>query len=121
MPTQKNNLATVSLPASVQQQIERAEALLNQGEAAEGNDDHSLAVVKARESLRVLASIGMVAPEQATLILAAEMGYRGFEIETLVRNEQQVIVPRHFLGIEVGYDVVTLKNGTHTTVRGRII
>lgn len=121
MSIQKNNQATASLPASVQQQIERAEAILKQSEVAESNGDHSLAVVKARESLRVLASIGMTSPDHATLIMAAEMGYRGYEIETLVRHDEQVVMPRTFLGINVGYDIVNLKRATHTVVRGKIL
>lgn len=116
--TLDNELITV--PNSMKEKIEQAQRLLDQSERAETRGDHSLAVVKAREGMRVLRELSRTSPNHAALIMAAEMGHRGFEFETVERLDVYKVVERKFMGIVVGTDIVNqpiIKRRVH---RGRI-
>jgi|GEM_PF-6805948 len=114
-----NTLATV--PNSLKSQLDRAQNLLAQSESAESRGDHSLAVIKAQEGMRVLAALAQSSPEHATLIIAAEMGYRGYEIETIEHIDKYEVVEKDFFGIVYGHDVVHTPTTIRKTVRARLI
>lgn len=116
---QNNTLATV--PNSLKAQLDRAQNLLAQSEVAESRGDHSLAVIKAREGMRVLKALAERSPEHATLIIAAEMGYHGYEIETIEEIDKFEIVEQKFLGITVGYDRVRMPTTIRRTTRARLV
>lgn len=118
---QDNTLAPlVTLPNSLKLQLERAQNLLSQSEHAENIGDHSLALVKAREGMQAVIAIAQRAPEQALLLLAGEMGYRGYEIETLERIDCHQLVERKFFGLSMGHEVVNVPNVTRRLVRSHL-
>lgn len=115
---QNNALATI--PNSLKSQLDRAQSLLAQSEAADNRGDHSLAVVKAQEGMRVLQALAQTAPNHAALIIAAEMGYRGYEIQTVEHIDKYQIVEKEFLGIVYGYDRVHMPETVTKTLRAQL-
>lgn len=115
----QQSLTTV--PNSLKTQLDRAQNLLAQSAQAESRGDNAVAVIKAREGLRVLHALAASSPAHATLVIAAEMGYRGFELETIEQVDQYQVVERKFLGIPVGYDVVNVPTITRRMTRARMI
>jgi hypothetical protein len=117
-----NTLAPlISMPKSLKTQFERAQNLLNQSEHAENVGDHSLAVVKAREAMQAVGQIAQRAPELAMLLLAGDMGYSGYEIETIERIDRHEVIERKFLGISFGSEVVNVPTVTRRVIRGRLL
>jgi len=111
----------ISVPNSLKQQLDRAQNLLAQSDQAERGGDHSLALVKAREGMRVLRALAQYSPDNAALMIAGEMGHRGFEFETIERVDTSVVIYRKFLGMIVGTDVVNLPKTTRRVHRGRLL
>lgn len=120
MIQERNETALATLPNSLRTQLERANNLLSQSEHAAQNGDTSLALVKAREGLNVLKIIAQNAPNNATLALLAECGYRGFELETTERIDAYQLANRSFLGLFSYQEVVSVPTVTTRTIRGRV-
>lgn len=120
MPQEHELAPLVTLPNSLKTQLERAQNLLAQSEHAENVGDHSLAIVKAREGMQAVAQIAQRAPELAMLLLAGEMGYRGYEYETMERTESHQVIERKLFGISMGYDVVPLTTVTRRLIRAHL-
>jgi hypothetical protein len=121
MTQERPNNALATVPNSLKAQLDRAQNLLAQSETAESRGDHTLAVVKAREGMRVLKALAESSPNHAALIIAAEMGFRGYEIETVEHIDKYEIVEQKFLGITIGHDVVHVPTTTRRTIRARFI
>ena len=111
----------VTVPNSLKEQLDRAQKLLAQSDQAEQGGNHSLAVIKAREGMRVLRALAQYAPDNAALMIAGEMGHRGFEFETIERIDTYQVVERKFLGMIVGTDIVNVPKMTRRVHRGRLI
>ncbi len=111
----------ITVPNSLKEQLDRAQNLLSQSDQAETRGDHSLALVKAREGMRVLRALAQTSPDNAALMIAGEMGHRGFEFETIERIDTSVVIYRKFLGMIVGTDVVNLPRTTRRVHRGRLL
>lgn len=112
--TLMNTNALASVPNSLRSQMERAENLLAQSERAASRGDHSLALIKAREGMRVLKVLAQSAPVHAALIIAGEMGHRGIMRETVQRVDQYKCVDKKFLGFTVGHEIVNTPTITTT-------
>jgi hypothetical protein len=121
MLPQRTDQSLVSLPNSLQQQLDRAQNLLSQSENAEYYGDHSLAIVKAREAMQVVQALAHSSPESAALIILADMGYRGFEYETVEHIDRYQVIERKFCGLSFGHEVVNVPTITRRTVKARII
>jgi hypothetical protein len=113
--------ALASVPNSLKSQLERAQNLLNQSEHAASHGDHSLAMLKARSAMKVLRSLAASSPAHAAILQAAEMGYRGYRIDTYERIDRYQTVDRKFLGITIGTDVVNTPTITHRAQIGRVL
>ncbi len=111
----------ISVPNSLRQQLERAQNLLSQSEEAESYGDRSLAVVKAKEAMQVIQRVAQQSPEIAALIILGDMGYRGFEVETVERVDRHQIVQHTFLGVTMGQEVVNVPTITRRTIRARLL
>lgn len=107
----------VTIPNSLKLQLERAQNLLAQSEHAEDMGNHSLAVVKAREGMQAIAKIAQYAPELGTLLLAGQMGFRGYQYDSEERVESYRVIERKFLGVEMGQRVVPTTTITRRTIR----
>jgi len=120
MPRELEQAPIVTLPNTLKTQLERAQNLLAQSEHAEDVGNHSLAVVKAREAMQAVSQIAQRAPELALLVLAGDMGYRGYEFETLERTESNQVIERKIFGISMGYDVVPITTVTRRLIRAQL-
>ena len=121
LPQRTDQLPLVSLPNSLRQQLDRAQHLLNQSEDAASYGDRSLAVVKAKEAMQVIQRVAEHSPELAALIILGDLGYRGFELETIEHVDRYQVVERKVFGIPFGHDVVNTPTTTRRTIRGRIL
>lgn len=95
-----------SVPNSLRQQINNAQNLLAQSEKAQCQGNTELAVVRAREGLKVLRQISRQNPELGALLVAAEHGYTGIELTQVERIDSYEVLERKFLGISMGSEVV---------------
>ena len=111
----------ITVPNSLKEQLDRAQKLLVQSDQAEQGGNHSLALVKAKEGMRVLRALAQFSPDNAALMIAGEMGHRGFEFETIERVDSYQVVERKFLGMIVGTDIVNLPTISRRVHRGRLI
>lgn len=118
---QQPNTMLTSVPNSLRDQLERAQNLLSQSEYAESQGDHSVAIVKAREGMQVLRTLAASCPELATMLMAADMGHRGFELEMTERTDSYQLVERKFFGMSFGYDAINTPTMTRRTIRARVI
>jgi hypothetical protein len=121
LPQRTDQQPLVTVPNSLRQQLERAQNLLDQSEEAESYGDRSLAVVKAREATRVVERIAQQCPDIGALIVLADMGYRGFEVETMETVDRHQLVQRTFLGIPMGQEVVSVPTITRRYIRARLL
>ncbi|MBS1702609.1 MAG: hypothetical protein JST12_13160 [Armatimonadetes bacterium] len=105
-----------SLPAGLQDKIDRANALLAESEQAELQGNRHLALVKAELGLRIAQEIAQQSPELGTLSLGGVMGHRGFEIEEVETRHEYVCTDKFFLVWKIGrhYTPVSM---TRTTKR----
>jgi hypothetical protein len=111
----------VTVPNSLKVQLDRAQNLLAQSEHAEAGGDHSLAIVKAREAMQAVRSFAQQSPELAVLVLGGEMGFRGYQIETVEQVDRYQVVERKFLGMCLGSEVVNVPTVTRRTVRAHFL
>lgn len=121
LPQRTDQQSLVSVPNSLRQQLERAQNLLNESEEAESYGDRSLAVVKAKEAMQVVQRIAQQSPEIGALIILGEMGYRGFEVETMEQVDRHELVERTFLGLRMGQEVVNVPTITRRYIRARLL
>lgn len=121
MNTQQDNSMLTSVPNSLRDQLERAQNLLTQSDYAEAHGDHSVAIVKAREGMQVLRTLAASCPELATMLLAADMGHRGFELEMIERIDSYQLVERKLCGISFGHEAINTPTMTRRTIRARVI
>lgn len=117
MSYEREEAPLVTIPNSLKTQLERAQNLLAQSERAEDYGNHSLAVVKAREGMQVISQIAQHAPELATLLLAGQMGFRGYQYESVERVDSHRVIDRRFLGMDMGQRVVPTTTITRRTIR----
>lgn len=121
LPQRTDQQPLVTVPNSLRQQLERAQSLLNQSEEAESYGDRSLAVVKAREAMQVVQRIAQQSPEIGALIILGDMGYRGFEVETMESVDRNQLVQKTFLGFPMGQEVVSVPTITRRYIRARLL
>lgn len=121
LPQRTEQQPLVTVPNSLRQQLERAQSLLNQSEEAESYGDRSLAVVKAREAMQVVQRIAQQSPEIGALIILGDMGYRGFEVETMESVDRHQLVQKTFLGFPMGQEVVNVPTITRRYIRARLL
>lgn len=119
--TEHQTQPLVSLPTSLREQIDRAQNLLAQSEVAEEHGDREVAMIRAREGLRVLQELAAHSPDHTAMLVATQQGYKGFELETLERIDSHQIVERKFLGLTIATDVVNLPTIKRTYKRMRVI
>jgi hypothetical protein len=116
---QQNTLVTV--PGSLQEQIQRVQDLLDQSEGAALSGDYAIAREKAREGIRVLQIVAQSCPEIGALIHVGLMGYGGYEIEIEDRVDNHQLTDKKFLGRTIGKEVTNVPTVTRRTVRGRLL
>ena len=116
---QSQPLATI--PGSLQAQLNRAQNLLAQSSQAEARGDNAVAIIKAREGLRVLHALAQHNSEMAAMLIAVEQGHRGFEVETYERIDRYQVIERKFLGMTIATDVVNLPTITRSVRTVRVI
>ncbi len=107
-----------SVPNSLKQQMERAQNLLAQSERAQSQGNSELAVVRAREGMKVLRQISRNNPELGALLVAAEHGYTGIEYTEMERIQSYEIIKKEFMGMSFGSEIVPT---TSITERKRIV
>lgn len=117
---QDTEQSIITVPNSLKSQLDRAQNLLAQSDRAESRGDNSLAVIRAREGMRVLRALAASSPQCAALLIAAEHGYRGYEIEKIERIDRHQVVERKFCGVVFGSEVVSVPTITHTIYRTRL-
>lgn len=118
--TTNPNTQLVSLPNSLQAQLTRAQNLLEQSEVSEARGNKSLAVVQAKEGLKVLRELARTSPELAFMGMLAQSGYTSVTVENYERKDSYQVVERKFLGMTIATDVVNLPTITRSSRTVRI-
>ncbi|MFZ4507044.1 MAG: hypothetical protein ACOYON_05025 [Fimbriimonas sp.] len=108
------------IPQTLKSQIQNAQNLLAKSEQANAEGNTALAEIRAREGLRVIHELTTRNPELGALLSAGHMGYKGFEITTTERSYEQKLVPREFMGISMGTEVIPINKYVTTTKRYRL-
>lgn len=121
MNEQLLNQPIATVPNSLQAQLDRAQTLLTQSSQAESRGDNTIAIIKAREGLRVLQALARHNSEMAAMLIAVEQGHKGFEIEVYERIDRHQVIERKFLGMTIATDVVNLPTITRSVRKVRVI
>ena len=103
-----------SLPNSLREQIASAQNLLAKSQQAEQMGNSELAVIRAEQGMKIIANIASANPEFATVLLAAQSGYSGIQLEETQYVDAYEIIEQKFLGIPIGTHVVPTHKVTRT-------
>ena len=102
-----------SLPNSLREQIASAQNLLAKSQQAEQSGNTELAIIRAEQGMKIIANIACANPEFATVLLAAQSGYSGIQLEETQHVDSYEVIEQTFFGISIG----TFIQPTHKVTR----
>ncbi|MBS1701419.1 MAG: hypothetical protein JST12_07150 [Armatimonadetes bacterium] len=102
-----------SLPNSLREQIASAQNLLAKSQQAEQSGNTELALIRAEQGMKIIANIACASPELAAVLLGAQIGHSGIQIEETHHEDSYEVIEQKFWGIHIG----TFVYPTHKTIR----
>lgn len=103
------------LPVSLSSQIDQLNRIVSQSGEAMAQGDPELALVRAKQGLKVLQVLAQSAPELGALLAAASQGHAGYLTETFEQSESSVVNELRVFGIKVA------SSTTHNPKTTRVI
>lgn len=103
-----------SLPNSLREQIASAQNLLAKSQQAEQAGNTELAIIRAEQGMKIIANIACANPEFATVLLAAQGGYSGIQLDDTQHVDSYELIEQKFLGIPIGTYIVPTHKVTRT-------
>ena len=98
---------------SLREQIASAQSLLAKSQQAEQSGNTELAIIRAEQGMKIIANIACANPEYATVLLAAQAGYCGIQLDETQHVDAYEVIEQRFCGIPIG----TYIRPTHKVTR----